>query len=465
MTYFPGTSGDDVLSGGADKDFLEGLAGNDTLFGGDNGDNLLGEAGNDIIHGGNGTDELMGGDGNDYLYGEADGDYMEGGAGADHLYGGGAEDGLNMIGYMYSPSGVTVNLATLTASGGDAQGDVFVDFQSAEGSQFHDVLIGNGDTNYLKGQDGDDTLYGAAGFDYLYGEDGNDTLNGGPGSQYNGDMLDGGSGTDTASYSDATAAVTVNLATSLGTHGDAQGDSYVSIENVDGGAGADTLIGSAGANTLQGNGGADTLSGGDGTDVLRGGAGADHLDGGAGFDVAMYSENSAAVTVNLAAGTGLGGTAQGDVLTSIEAVYGGNGNDILTGNAAANTLVGNAGNDTLTGGGGRDDLAGGAGADRFVFTALGDSPANANADRITDFSHAQGDKIDLHSIDANTTAAGDQAFQFIGTAAFSHHAGELHESISGSNTVVAADVNGDGVADFNVVLSGNITLVAGDFVL
>jgi serralysin len=43
--------------------------------------------------------------------------------------------------------------------------------------------------------------------------------------------------------------------------------------------------------------------------------------------------------------------------------------------------------------------------------------------------------------------------------------GELHESISGGNTVVAADVNGDGVADFSIVLSGNITLVAGDFVL
>jgi Ca2+-binding RTX toxin-like protein len=386
---------------------------------------------------------------------------MEGGAGADHLDGGGAEDGLNMIGYMYSPSGVTVNLATLTASGGDARGDVFVNFQSAEGSQFHDVLIGDGDTNYLKGQDGGDTLYGAAGFDYLYGEDGNDTLNGGPGSQYNGDMLDGGSGVDTASYSNATAAVTVNLATGLGTRGDAQGDSYVSIENVDGGAGADTIGGTAGANLLQGNGGGDTLSGGNGDDVLRGGAGADRLDGGAGFDFASWFTSNVGVAVNLVTGTASGG----DVLVAIENLSGSQGNDSLVGNTGANSLRGNGGNDVLTGAGGADRLTGGAGTDRFVYGSITHSPVGAGADRITDFSHAQGDKIDLHLIDANSTVAGDQAFHFIGTAAFTHHAGELHERISGGSTIVTADVNGDGVADFSLSLSGSITLVAGDFVL
>jgi Ca2+-binding RTX toxin-like protein len=128
----------------------------------------------------------------------------------------------------------------------------------------------------------------------------------------------------------------------------------------------------------------------------------------------MYTENTVAVSVNLATGIGHGGTAEGDTLTGVDGVYGGSGNDTLVGASGANILVGNAGNDVIQGNGGGDSLAGGAGADRFVFTALSDSTVAA-PDRITDFSHAQGDRIDLHLIDANTTVAGDQAFSFIGT--------------------------------------------------
>ena len=89
----------------------------------------------------------------------------------------------------------------------------------------------------------------------------------------------------------------------------------------------------------------------------------------------------------------------------------------------------------------------------------------ANADRITDFSHAQGDRIDLSGIDANTGAAGNQAFRFLGTGAYTHHAGEMHYYVSGSDTFVSGDVNGDGVSDFSIVLSGRLILAAGDFTL
>jgi hypothetical protein len=68
-------------------------------------------------------------------------------------------------------------------------------------------------------------------------------------------------------------------------------------------------------------------------------------------------------------------------------------------------------------------------------------------------------------MDANSTVAGDQAFAFIGAAAFTHHAGEVRFAASGGNTIVSGDVNGDGVADFNIVLTGAITLVAADFTL
>lgn len=227
---------------------------------------------------------------------------------------------------------------------------------------------------------------------------------------------------------------------------------------------ADTLSGLAGNDTLSGLAGNDTLEGGNGNDVLRGGAGADHLVGGSGIDIAMYSESSVGVTVDLAAGKGIGGNAQGDVLSGVEGVYGSSGNDVLYGGATANTLVGNAGNDVIDGRGGQDSLGGGAGADRFVFDSIAHSKVGA-PDRIADFSHAEGDRIDLRPIDANTGAGGNQAFSFIGTAAFGHHAGELHYAITGSTTTISGDVNGDAKADFSIVLTGAIHLVAADFLL
>ena len=45
-------------------------------------------------------------------------------------------------------------------------------------------------------------------------------------------------------------------------------------------------------------------------------------------------------------------------------------------------------------------LVGGGGADRFVYSDTDDSTPNG-ADRILDFSRAQGDRIDLRDIDAN----------------------------------------------------------------
>ncbi|HEY9347042.1 MAG TPA: hypothetical protein VIQ53_17105 [Inquilinus sp.] len=138
---------------------------------------------------------------------------------------------------------------------------------------------------------------------------------------------------------------------------------------------------------------------------------------------------------------------------------------LVAGNAGANVLQGWNGNDILIGRAGKDTLTGGAGADRFQFTVLADSVAGANTDRITDFSHAQGDRIDLAAIDARFTVAGDQAFSFIGTAAFTGVAGQLHYWHDSGRTIVSGDVNGNGTADFSIILTGTIALVAGDFVL
>ena len=77
----------------------------------------------------------------------------------------------------------------------------------------------------------------------------------------------------------------------------------------------------------------------------------------------------------------------------------------------------------------------------------------------------QGDKIDLKTIDANTKAAGDQAFTFIGTGAFQKKAGELRYEKKSGDTFVYGDVNGDGKADFAILIDANVTLNANDFIL
>ncbi|MBW8727258.1 MAG: M10 family metallopeptidase C-terminal domain-containing protein [Inquilinus limosus] len=111
---------------------------------------------------------------------------------------------------------------------------------------------------------------------------------------------------------------------------------------------------------------------------------------------------------------------------------------------------------------GRDTLTGGGGADRFVISAAGHSGPGA-ADRITDFS--QGDRIDLSAIDADPALAGDQAFVFLGGGAFTGTAGQLRAEVSGGDTVVSGDLDGDRTADVQIVLIGAVALQAGDFVL
>ena len=132
---------------------------------------------------------------------------------------------------------------------------------------------------------------------------------------------------------------------------------------------------------------------------------------------------------------------------------------VLTGNALANTIVGGGGADILAGGRGLDVLTGGGGPDVFLFREIADSNVGGTIrDRITDFSTLAGDRIDLRLIDANVGQVGDQAFTFIGTAAFSGSAGELRQSAVGADTWVQGDVTGDGVGDFSFLLNGSHSL-------
>ncbi len=128
-------------------------------------------------------------------------------------------------------------------------------------------------------------------------------------------------------------------------------------------------------------------------------------------------------------------------------------------------LDGGAGNDVLDGGIGKDMLTGGAGADTFRFDD-GDTAATLPlADLIVDFVRADGDGIDLAAIDANAGVGGDQAFTFVGNAAFSGTAGELRYGIHAGVTYAQGDTDGDGTADFMIALAGGRGMHAGDFIL
>jgi Ca2+-binding RTX toxin-like protein len=135
---------------------------------------------------------------------------------------------------------------------------------------------------------------------------------------------------------------------------------------------ADLVFGLAGKDIIFGNGGDDVLKGGDGPDVLNGGANddnligglaADELHGGDGSDTADYTDSAHWVQVDLGAGLGKFGTADGDTYDSIENVNGSSGSDGLYGNDRSNVLRGLDGSDVLYGFGGPDTLDGGYGDD------------------------------------------------------------------------------------------------------
>lgn len=146
------------------------------------------------------------------------------------------------------------------------------------------------------------------------------------------------------------------------------GNTYARFE---GGPGADTLVGGDGTDSLTGGEGADRLLGGRGDDDMVGDAlGAppapDVLDGGEGSDSVDYSGRPQGIVVDLAAGGPAGAPGEGDRLTSVEEVSGGEGDDVLRGGPAAETLRGAQGDDVLNGGGGDDEVDGNVGIDHVA---------------------------------------------------------------------------------------------------
>lgn len=287
-----------------------------------------------------------------------------------------------------------------------------------------DAFTGHIGADFVRGGIGNDTLTGGAGNDVLSGGAGEDRLDGGAGNDVllidsrDTDILIGGDGIDTVRQEGATERYRLIL------------DAASGVERLDRagyaltGSSVGDVFDFSGLNRVSGDGPVIALGGGD--DSFTGWGGADAVSGGDGVDT----------------------------------LRGGGGNDALAGDAGDDFLSGGVGNDRLTGGAGADRLNGGGGADLFIFARPGDTAGGTVRDVVRDFATGV-DRVDLSAMDANSTTAGNQAFAYIGGAAFGDHAGELRFA----GGALQGDINGDGVADFSIRIIGSTQVVATDFIL
>lgn len=457
MATITGTNRPNLLRGTAANDILRGLGGNDSLFGLAGNDRVEGGLGNDRLDGGVGNDVMIGGAGNDTYFVNAAGDRVIEGAG------GGTDTVFSRVSFTLGPN---VEHLVLLGSGNI----------NGTGNALNNSLTGTIGANNLRGLGGNDMIISLGGHDRLEGGTGNDTY-----------VLNcpcttivelPGAGTDlirTPLNFFLTTTPQVENLTLIGTgHVDGNGNGLANV--ITGNNGRNALSGAAGNDQLFGLGGDDRLDGATGDDFMAGGAGNDIYVVDSVGDV--VSETGGGIdTIITDLTTDLGTMPQIENLTLRFGANGtGNGlANVITGNENINVLSGLGGNDILIGGGAADRLTGGAGADVFRFLDYLDSdPTPFTTIRsvvIEDFGHTDGDKIDLHLIDINVFTPADEVFNFVGNAAFSGSAPEVRfqlRTIGGIEyTAVQADTATDSskTTDMEILLVGNHTLVAGDFVL
>jgi len=526
MATITGTNGDDHLTGTNGSDTLYGLAGNDLLDGGKGADLLVGGTGDDTYivdnifdkvseNASEGTDLVkssvtytlganienltltgnshISGTGNaldNLIIGNANSNVLDGKAGADSLAGGSGNDT-----YIVDNTGDTV-----TENAGEGTDLVKSSVTYTLGANVEDLtLIGNANLdgtgnalrNTLIGNSGNNLLDGGAGADSLAGGNGNDTYI--VDNLHDTVMEHVGGGIDQVNSS-----VTYTLGQSV------ENLTLTGTANLNG-TGNDQgnlIIGNSGNNQLSGGWGNDTLSGGDGNDLLDGGQGGDSLAGGQGNDTYIVDNLHDTVTENASEGTDLvkssvsytlganienltlagqasingTGNALDNLITGNagnNTLSGGDGNDTLNGGSGSDKLDGGAGNDTLNGGTGADKLTGGAGADTltggtgndtFVYTAATDTGLGAaNRDIITDFK--AGDKIDVSHLDANLSTPSLDHWAFVTSFTGTGVGQVLFDKTDPAHPLVVFDEGGNGVADYQIELTGVTSLTAANFIL
>lgn len=387
-----GNDGDDTLSGGAGNDTLDGGKGRDTIdyselerldsvdltLNGDqvavaeitrhgvqerdnitNIENIIGGAGNDRLTGDGIANSLQGGEGDDTLSGGAGEDTLDGGAGkdtVDYRYLGSTQ----RLSLSLNDTGETKSIV-IGALDLEIEKDTLRNIENVIGGAGSDTITGNSQSNIL---------IGGAGRDILEGRGGDDTLDGGEGIdlvtyRYLGreqglsvTLADDGSATARVYGADGTLLVR---------------DQLLNIENLEGGAGNDTITGNAGHNLLLGGNGNDLLDGGDGNDTLNGGDGIDTLRGGLGDDVFIIDSADVIIetasggidTVLLDAGFKDANYTLAANLETLDASLAARGMR-LAGNSDNNSIIGSEFDDVLDGGGGDDQIDGGRGSDLFI---------------------------------------------------------------------------------------------------
>jgi len=325
-------------------------------------------------------------------------------------------------------SDTLIAIEVIRGTGGD---DYIQGPATLPGGQAGMLLYGGFGADTLYGSPGADTLYGGVGADVL--ADFGNTL--GPGA----DRLEGGLGEDT--YTVTNSATVIFEPSNGGYDWVLASVDYTLSDWVDalqlapsvaaavrgtGNAQDNTIEGNVAANILTGLAGIDYISGGDAADSLYGGAGNDVLSGDRGND-------------------SLSGGNQDDVL------QGGDGADRLLGGSGNDSLYGDNGADTLQGGAGADVMTGGNGPDLFLF-ARGDTGTGTGRDIIAGFESGR-DVLDLHRLAAGQVFIDGQRFHGV--------AGEIRYA----KGILAGDTDGDGTADYQIVLAGSPLLVADDLLL
>lgn len=406
-----------VLNGTADADVLSATGTVNELHGGGGRDLLVGSAGNDLLDGGTGADFMSGGAGNDVYI--VDDPNIAPDSDADRvmeLDGEGVDEIRTYV--QYELPDAVENLTFLGAGG-----------IRVEGNRLDNIMIGNAADNILAGRDGNDVLIGGGGSDNLAGDLGADRF------VY-------------LAVGDSTAAAF-----------DILYGFESRIDKIDVSALSVTSISWTQQQENTGISLVDyfmvTVATGEGALTIRVTASALAMS-----DFLVCTAYTGTPEANTMHGIDFSESFEG--LAGNDAIYGGGGNDRIDGGAGSDWLQGDAGTDRLTGG---------SGADIFAFLTTGDSVGYAmrsdgnklTPDTITDFTSGL-DRIDLSGIDAVAGTAANDAFTFIGTNAFAHHAGELRFEIHDGNALICADVDGDGLADLQIAAI-TPTLVVTDFVL
>ncbi|MEO0030761.1 MAG: hypothetical protein RIS94_519 [Pseudomonadota bacterium] len=501
-----GLGGDDTLDGGAGADTLVGGFGDDTYVVDDAGDvvtelagqgtdtvrsaitYVLGEALENLVLTGAAAIDATGNAFDNRITGNAAANVIDGDAGADIMTGGRGNDT-----YVVDDAGDVVVEA---ANGGidTVRASVSV---TLSGSVENLMLTGNGSisgtgnalANSITGTAARNVIDGAAGRDFLDGGEGGDLyliamVGDHPGGEF----------TDTGASGIDEVRITIVGAGGVGLHAGDLGIERVVIgtgtaaEADRSGTDAINVNASTVRNGLEilGNAGANKIKGTAYADIIDGGAGADIMSGGKGSDIYYVDDSADKVTEGTGGGLDhvfasqsfrLAGNVEWLTLTGAGAINGtGNsGANTLEGNDGANVLDGDRGNDILSGGGGADllvgglgldTLTGGAGADRFRFN----KPVSGT-DRIVDFSHAEGDVLELNKagftkLGAATGAlSADQFWSGAGVQG-AHDAGDriIYDTDSGS-IWYDADGTGRAVATLIAVMEGAPALAATDFLI